>query len=92
MSVVASAVDTVVVCFAESPNEFQTNYPQLSEQMVQAWRRTYPHEFICPRGSAPALHDDTEDYFAPVAAHAQELQPAGVNNSSDPLASQTAFC
>jgi predicted HD phosphohydrolase len=87
MSVVASAVDTVVVCFAESPNEFQTNYPHLSEQMVQAWRRTYPQEFICPRG-APALHHDTGDYLSPVG-HAQELQPAV--NIADPLAPQTSF-
>ena len=46
MSVVSSAVDTVIVCFAEAPNEFRSNYPLLSDQMVRAWRRTYPQEFV----------------------------------------------
>lgn len=46
MSVVSSAVDTVIVCFAEAPNEFRSNHSLLSDQMVRAWRRTYPQEFV----------------------------------------------
>lgn len=42
-SVVGSAVNTVIVCYAEAPNEFQTNHPLLSERMTDAWRRAYPH-------------------------------------------------
>jgi hypothetical protein len=45
LGIVASATDTVVVCFAESPNEFQANYPELSQEMLQAWRQIYPSEF-----------------------------------------------
>lgn len=45
MSVVSSAVDTVLVCFAEAPGELRQNYPRLSNQMVRAWRRVYPDEF-----------------------------------------------
>jgi ABC-type polysaccharide transport system permease subunit len=45
MSVVASAVDTVVVAFAEAPLEFERNHPGLSQQMVSAWRQVYPEEF-----------------------------------------------
>jgi hypothetical protein len=37
MSVVSSAVNTVIVCFAESPNEFEANHPGLSGEMRSAW-------------------------------------------------------
>ena len=42
--VIASASDTVMVCFAESPNDFQENFPELSQQMLLAWRQIYPEE------------------------------------------------
>jgi hypothetical protein len=43
--VVTSAVNTVVVCFAESPNQLQENHdPQLSQDLVQAWRKAYPQD------------------------------------------------
>jgi hypothetical protein len=44
-SVIGSAVNTVIVCYAEAPNEFQTNHPQLSELMTNGWRQAYPDEF-----------------------------------------------
>lgn len=42
LSVVASAVSTVIVCFAESPAEFEVNHPQLSMDMRYAWRSAWP--------------------------------------------------
>lgn len=45
MSVVTSAVDTVVVAFAEAPMDFERNHPGLSSQLVDAWRKVYPEEF-----------------------------------------------
>lgn len=45
MSVVASAVDTVVVVFAEAPMELERNHPGLSSQLVSAWRAVYPEEY-----------------------------------------------
>jgi hypothetical protein len=44
MSVVASAVNTVIVCFAEAPREFEENHPQLSMEMRSAWRQAWPDE------------------------------------------------
>ena len=44
-SLVSSAVNTVIVCFAEAPTEFKSNHPQLSHQMILAWRDAYPTEF-----------------------------------------------
>jgi hypothetical protein len=45
MGVVESAVDTVVVCFAEAPLEFERNHPGLYAQMANSWRQVYPEEF-----------------------------------------------
>jgi len=42
MSVVSSAVNTVIVCFAEAPREFQQNHPQLSAEMCEAWQNAWP--------------------------------------------------
>mmetsp|Transcript_50445 Transcript_50445/g.74825 ORF Transcript_50445/g.74825 Transcript_50445/m.74825 type:complete len:473 (+) Transcript_50445:182-1600(+) len=42
MSTVASAVNTVIVCFAEGPAEFDTNHPELSRKMREAWLGAFP--------------------------------------------------
>mmetsp|Transcript_33891 Transcript_33891/g.40611 ORF Transcript_33891/g.40611 Transcript_33891/m.40611 type:complete len:471 (-) Transcript_33891:283-1695(-) len=44
LNVVSSAVNTVIVCFAESPREFDAHHPQLSMEMRSAWRRAFPEE------------------------------------------------
>jgi len=44
LNIVSSAVNTVIVCFAESPREFETNHPQLSMDMRSAWKQSYPEE------------------------------------------------
>lgn len=45
MTLVSSAVNTVIVCYAEAPMEFQQNHPKLSEDMRAAWRQAWPVEF-----------------------------------------------
>lgn len=45
MSVLSSAVDTILVGFAEAPLQFQRNHPGLYTQMVAGWREVYPEEF-----------------------------------------------
>ncbi len=42
MSVVSSSVNTVIVCFAESPSEFEANHPDLSREMRSAWTQSWP--------------------------------------------------
>jgi len=42
MSTIGSAVNAVIVLFAEAPAEFQQNYPELSNKMTATWRSTYP--------------------------------------------------
>ena len=44
VSVVNSSVNTVLVCFAEAPGEFEENHPELSSNMREAWRNVYPDE------------------------------------------------
>jgi len=42
LGVVESAVNSVIVLFAEAPNEFAGNHPDLHNEMVSAWREAYP--------------------------------------------------
>lgn len=42
MSVVGAAVNCVIVCFADSPREFQANHPELSAKMREAWIMAWP--------------------------------------------------
>lgn len=42
MSVVASAVNAVIVCFAEAPEKLAENYPQFSQEMRDAWEDFSP--------------------------------------------------
>ncbi|KAL3791047.1 hypothetical protein ACHAW5_002824 [Stephanodiscus triporus] len=44
LSVVDSSINTVLVCFAEAPGEFEENHPELSSNMRDAWRKVYPIE------------------------------------------------
>lgn len=41
-SSIASAVNTVLVCFAEGPAEFEANHPELSRKMRETWLAFYP--------------------------------------------------
>jgi hypothetical protein len=41
-AVVGSAVNTVIVCYAEAPAEFQMNHPQLATEMRSAWVQAWP--------------------------------------------------
>ena len=43
LSVVASAINTIIVCYAEAPAEFQANHPQLSAEMREAWVEAWPN-------------------------------------------------
>jgi hypothetical protein len=43
-SIVDSSVNTVIVCFAEAPAEFEANHPELSMEMRDGWRKVYPEE------------------------------------------------
>lgn len=45
LNVVASGVTATIVLFAEAPSEFQTNHPELSNQMRIAYAEAYPRLF-----------------------------------------------
>jgi len=42
LGVVDSSVNSVIVLFAEAPNEFSANHPELYNEMISAWREAYP--------------------------------------------------
>ena len=37
-----SSVQSVIVCFASSPVDFERNHPELSQEMRTAWREVWP--------------------------------------------------
>lgn len=42
LSTIGSAVNAVIVCFAEGPAEFEANHPELSKKMRETWLQFYP--------------------------------------------------
>jgi len=42
MSIIDSAVSTVIVCFAEAPDELERNHQTHSREMKEAWHKVYP--------------------------------------------------
>ena len=42
MNTISSAVNAVIVLFAEKPTEFDQNHNELSRQMREAWQQIYP--------------------------------------------------
>lgn len=42
LSTVASGVNTVIVMFADAPQEFNQNHPELSRKMRETWTQFYP--------------------------------------------------
>lgn len=43
MATVASAVNTILVAFAEAPLDLERNHPGLHRQMIAAWHQVYPN-------------------------------------------------
>jgi hypothetical protein len=41
-SVISGAMNTVLVCFATTPMDFESNHPELSHEMRAAWREVWP--------------------------------------------------
>lgn len=81
MSVVSSAVDTVIVCFAEAPNDLRLNFPHLSDQMVRAWRKVYPQEFVFAR--FVETNEPGDIYTAPVNQQDVPLVPVPPGDGSN---------
>merc|ERR1719413_68940 len=42
LSTISSGVNTVIVMFADAPQEFEQNHPQLSAKMRECWEKFYP--------------------------------------------------
>jgi hypothetical protein len=46
MSVVRGAVNTLIVCWADSPSRLQANHPEATKEMAEAWTSVYPEAGI----------------------------------------------
>jgi len=53
MELVGSAINAVIVCFAEAPGIFYENHRELCEEMVEAWKSAYPDECADDFSSVP---------------------------------------
>jgi len=42
MGVVSSAVDTIIVCYAEAPRELDANHPEISQEFESTWQTAWP--------------------------------------------------
>eukprot|EP00978_Attheya_sp_CCMP212_P014217 scaffold36176_cov48-Attheya_sp.AAC.2 len=42
LGVVSSAVDAIIVCFAEAPGEFKENHPAIAQEMQMTWDAAWP--------------------------------------------------
>lgn len=42
MSVVRGGVNTLIVCFADSPSLLEENHPELTQEIVTAWAEAFP--------------------------------------------------
>ena len=42
MNIVSGAVNTVIVCMAEMPDELQANHPKYSQAMRCGWLKAFP--------------------------------------------------
>jgi hypothetical protein len=42
MGLLSSAVDSVIVCFAEAPQEFNDTHPELAQEMNKTWKDAWP--------------------------------------------------
>lgn len=42
LSVLASAINAIIVCYAEAPEKFEQNYPDYSSAMDEAWAEFRP--------------------------------------------------
>ena len=43
--VVSSAVDAIIVLYAEAPRELEQNHPDLAMEMQQSWKEAWPDVF-----------------------------------------------
>ena len=42
MGLLSSAVDSVIVCYAEAPQEFNETHPELAQEMHETWSHAWP--------------------------------------------------
>ena len=57
LSVVRGAVNTMIVCFADSPLRMEENHPELIQEVVTAWSDAFP-ETISKHSFEPPTAED----------------------------------
>jgi hypothetical protein len=53
MYVVRGSVNTLIVCWADNPQQIERNHPALSREMIDAWARAFPDSMMDPNSVEP---------------------------------------
>jgi hypothetical protein len=64
-SLITSAVNAVLVCFASSPVDFERQHPELSHNMRAAWRDVWPRALHIDDAVAIRLGDQSTPFLHP---------------------------
>jgi len=64
VNVVLGSVNTLVVCWAESPSKLQQNHPEAARDMTLAWNKAFPDAGIY-LGSELSSSELQPEYFPP---------------------------
>lgn len=65
MSVVRGGLNTLVVCFADAPAQLEENHPELTQEMIEAWAKSFP-ELIQPTAFEPPTAEPVATEARPV--------------------------
>jgi len=64
VNVVLGSVNTLVVCWAESPSKLQQNHPEAARDMTLAWNKAFPDAGVY-LGSELSSSELQPEYFPP---------------------------
>jgi hypothetical protein len=81
MSVVYGAVNTLIVCWAESPTTFMENHKDWADQIVAVWSSAYPGTQIQPRHDSVST-SATSTTLSPQAPGQSSTTYGATNNAA----------
>ena len=62
VNVIQGAVNTLIVCWADSPSRLEENHPELAREMRDAWRAAFPSEADVQAQAIPTTVENSSMY------------------------------
>ena len=85
--VLVSAVDSVIVLFAEAPREFQENHPELSREMTSSWSQAWP-DIFSPAGTVEVAGGSSATIATATIVSSNNYSDHGSNHDDLPKAAE----